>query len=68
MDMSLSKLREIVKAKEASYTAVQGVTKNQTQPSHWTTAMAKPLSPGQTLALQTTEGEVDLYGISHHTY
>ena len=29
MDMSLSKLREIVKDRKAWYTAVHGVTKNQ---------------------------------------
>ena len=31
MDMSLSKLREIVKDKEAWHTEVHGVTKSQTQ-------------------------------------
>ena len=31
MDMSLSKLREIVKDREAWYAAVHGVTKRQTQ-------------------------------------
>ena len=37
MDMNLSKLREIVKDREAWRAAVHGVTKHQTQPSDWTT-------------------------------
>ena len=37
MDMSLSKLREIVKDREALYAAAQGVAKSQTQLSNWTT-------------------------------
>ena len=35
-DMSLSKLREMVKNKEAWLAAVQRVTKSQTRPSNWT--------------------------------
>ena len=38
MDMSLNKLREIVKNREAWYAAVHGVTKSQTRLSDWTTA------------------------------
>ena len=37
MDMSLSKLQETVKDREAWHTAVYGVTKSQTQLSDWTT-------------------------------
>ena len=37
MDMSLSKLPEMVVDREARYAAVQGVTKSRTQLSDWTT-------------------------------
>ena len=37
MDMSLSKLQEIVKNREAWRAAVYGVSKNQTLLSNWTT-------------------------------
>ena len=37
MDMSLSKLWEMVKDREAWRATVHGVTKNQTRPSDWTT-------------------------------
>ena len=40
-DMSLSKLREIVKDREAWSAAVHGVAKNQTRLSDWTTEQQK---------------------------
>ena len=42
MGMSLSKLWEMVKDREAWYVAVSGVTKSQTQLSDWTTATVDP--------------------------
>ena len=48
--MNLSKLRELVKDREAWHAAVHGVTKSQTQLSNWTevflpTAKSIPVSP-----------------------
>ena len=43
MDMSLSKLQEIVKDREAWCAAVHGVTKSQTRPRDYTTTVSKEL-------------------------
>ena len=45
MDMSLSKLREMVKNNEAGHVAVHGVAKSWTQLSHWTTTTRTRHSP-----------------------
>ena len=50
MDVSLSKLEEIVKDREAWYAAVHGLTKSQTRLSDWTTK-AGELSPHSMLWL-----------------
>ena len=39
VDMSLSKLREIVKDREAWHAAIHGVAKSQRQLSNWTTTL-----------------------------
>ena len=44
MDMSLSKLREMVKDREAWHAATHGVTKSQTWLSNWTTIMLRYIS------------------------
>ena len=43
MDMSLSKLQEMMKDRESWNAAVYGVTKNQTQLSNWTSATSSAL-------------------------
>jgi len=45
MDMSLSKLREMVKDREAWCATVHGVAKSQTQLSNWTTILFPNLFP-----------------------
>ena len=45
MDMNLSKLRKIVKGREAWCAAVHGVTKSWTQLSEWTTTTNCLLPP-----------------------
>ena len=45
MDMSLSKLQEMVKDREALSAAVHGVTKSRTQLSDWTTNDTLDMTP-----------------------
>ena len=47
MDMSFSKLRELVKGRETQGAAVHGVTKSQTRLSNRTTTFYKVLPPPQ---------------------
>ena len=41
MDMSLGKLREIMKGREAWRATVRGISKSETQLSNWTTKATK---------------------------
>ena len=62
MDMSLNKLREIVKNREAWYAAVHRVTKSQTRLSDWTTATRQESIQ---FSLSVVSDSLQAYGLQH---
>ena len=55
MDMSLSKLRELVKDREAGCAAVPGIVKSQTWSRDWTTAKAGKINSSVSHVSDTSE-------------
>ena len=64
-DMSLSKIREMVKDRKAWHAAVHGVAKSWTRLRHWTTATTCPLS---WLKVSKTEEEFSNQNASSSKY
>ena len=60
LDLSLSKVQEMVKDREAWHAAVHGVTKSQTWLSHWTTTGL----PGSLVCRQEMEGILGFHNLS----
>ena len=63
IDMSLSKLREMVKDRESWHAVVHGVTESQTRLSNWTTTTTKSSLVGQVLYVHSY---IHLYFTSPH--